>query len=234
MTNPVVAIFDLDYTLTQRGTWGRFVWRTVKFKPYLWLPLLFSTASFQIQYKRGKIPRGAVKKTMMRWSLSRLKKTQLERLAEEFASQEVKSGLRPGGRAALDYHRQEGHDIWIASAAVDLIVTPIAEKLKVSEAISTIMAWDERGYTQDNFGSPNCYGSAKRDRVKELINLKGKTSATLYFYTDSKADLPLLDCVDIPVVVDPSSKFETLAQDRGIDIQYWKESKAGFKPIRFE
>lgn len=234
MTNSVVAIFDLDYTLTQRGTWGRFVWRTVKFKPHLWIPLLLSTASFQIQYKLGKIPRGAVKKTMMRWSLSRLKKSQLEQLAEEFASQEVKNGLRPGGWAALEYHRAEGHDIWIASAAVDLIVLPIAEKLNVSEAVSTIMAWDEEGRVKDDFASPNCYGSAKRDRVKEFINQRGKASAILYFYTDSKADLPLLDCVDIPVVVDPSPKFETLAQEKGMDIQYWKESKDGFKPIRFE
>jgi HAD superfamily hydrolase (TIGR01490 family) len=231
MSDAVIAIFDLDYTLTHRGTWGRFVWRTVRRKPHLWLPLLLSTASFQIQYKRGKIPRGAVKKTMMRWSLSRMKRPQLEQIAEEFAAETIESGLRPGGIEALNYHRTQGHEIWIASAAVDLIVAPIAKKLAVSDYVSTVMAWEDDGRLKDTFASPNCYGAAKRDSVRETLKECGKTSAILYFYTDSKADLPLLECVDVPVVVDPNSEFEGIAHNKNMDVQWWKASKDGFKPI---
>ena len=39
-----IAIFDLDYTLTKRGTWGRFVIKSVRFKPWLWGPLLLASA----------------------------------------------------------------------------------------------------------------------------------------------------------------------------------------------
>lgn len=228
---PVIAIFDLDYTLTKRGTWGRFVWRTVRYKPHLWGPLLISTLSFQWQYKRGKIPRGAVKKTMMRWSLLRRNRANLTSIADDFARSEVSHGLRPGGMNALKYHREQGHRIVLASAAVDLIVEPIAKYLDISDYVSTELGWDEQGRLKDKFKSPNCYGKAKLDRVKRHLQDIAPNGAYTYFYSDSKADLPVLEYVDTPIVVDPSQKFEKLAKTRGFEIQYWLKESQGFVPI---
>lgn len=227
---PVIAIFDLDYTLTKRGTWGRFVWRTVRYRPHLWLPLLLSTLMFQWQYKRGKIPRGAVKKTMMRWSLQRYNRTKLLPIAEEFARREVQN-LRPGGSRALEYHNSQGHHIVLASAAVDLIVEPIARHLNILDYVSTILDWTPGGELKDTFKSPNCYGQAKLDRVKALLADVAPQGAYTYFYSDSKADLPVLDYVNVPIVVDPSKKFEVLAELRGFEIQYWLEKGEGFLPF---
>ncbi|MDG2361939.1 MAG: hypothetical protein P8L81_06225 [Hellea sp.] len=42
-----IIIFDLDYTLTKKGTWGRFVLHTVKYKPWIWLPLILSAGFAQ-------------------------------------------------------------------------------------------------------------------------------------------------------------------------------------------
>lgn len=228
---PVIAIFDLDYTLTKRGTWGRFVWRTVRNRPHLWIPLLFSTLSFQWQYKRGKIPRGAVKKTMMRWSLQRHDRVKLNAIAEEFARKEVAVGLRPGGRQALEYHKSVGHHLILASAAVDLIVDRIADQLGISDHVSTELDWDERGRLKDEFKSLNCYGQVKLDRVKSLLEDIAPNGAHTYFYSDSKADLPVLEYVNIPIVVDPSQKFEKLARSRGFEIQYWLKGGKGFLPV---
>ena len=227
---PVIAIFDLDYTLTKKGTWGRFVWRTVRFKPHLWLPLLSSTLKFQWQYKRGKIPRGAVKKTMMRWSLQSHNRTKLQSLAEDFAEKEVQN-LRPWGSRALEYHVSKGHHIVLASAAVDLVVEPIARHLNITDYVSTVLDWTERGELKDTFKSPNCYGQAKLDRVKGLLGDIAPQGCHTYFYSDSKADLPVLDYVDVPIVVDPSKKFEAVAVTRGFEIQYWMKDSQGFVPF---
>lgn len=159
-----IAVFDLDYTLTQRGTWGRFVWRTVRSRPWFWAPLMFETIRDQIEYKAGRRPRGAVKRSMMRWSLMRRTRPELEALAQEFADEELRSGLRPGGLAALQYHAERGDHILIASAAVDLIVHPIAKRLKVDGVVCTQMAWDG-DRLEDRFASDNCYGEAKREAV---------------------------------------------------------------------
>jgi len=231
-SDKVFAIFDLDYTLTQRGTWGRFVWQSVKSRPQLWLPLLISTLTFQLQYKLGKRPRGAVKKTMMKWSLQRHDKSTLKKMAEAFAEKEVQFGLRPGGIAALNYHKQQGHHVIIASAAVDLIVAPIAERLNIDDFVSTELSWTRSGQLLSDFASPNCYGEAKLIRVKEQLSKISKhKSYKAIFYSDSKADLPVLEYVDFGVVVDPSPKFFEYASERGFNIQNWGENGNGFKIV---
>ncbi len=229
--NKVVAIFDLDYTLTKRGTWGRFVWRTIRTRPHLWLLLLISTLNFQIQYKRGKIPRGAVKKNMMRWSMQNMPRQKLELMAVEFAKNEVASGLRPGGLAALEHHRSKGHKLVIASAAVDLIVSSIARELDIADYVSTELSWCEGDRLLEDFASPNCYGEAKLERVKALLEADNTQFDLVYFYSDSKADLPVLEFADIPVVVDPSERFRAIAEEKNMPIQHWMDSRAGFVPL---
>jgi phosphatidylglycerophosphatase C len=224
-----IAVFDLDYTLTQRGTWGRFVWRTVRTRPWLWAPLMFETIRDQIEYKAGRRPRGAVKRSMMRWSLMRRTRSELEAMAEAFAIEELQSGLRPGGLAALKYHEDRGDHILIASAAVDLIVKPIAKRLKVDGVVCTQMAW-ARDRLEDRFASDNCYGNAKRDAVTDYFKQNNLSGPTV-FYTDSRADFALLSIMDQTIVVDPKSKTLTEAEDLNLPIQHWSKSEAGFIPV---
>lgn len=224
-----IAVFDLDYTLTQRGTWGRFVWRTVRTRPWFWAPLMFETIRDQIEYKAGRRPRGAVKRSMMRWSLMRRTRSELEAMAEAFAIEELQSGLRPGGLAALKYHADRGDHILIASAAVDLIVGPIARCLNVDGVVCTQMAW-AGDRLEDRFASDNCYGNAKRDAVTAYFE-RNKLSGPTIFYTDSRADFALLSIMDQTIVVDPKQKTLTEAENLNLPIQHWSESEAGFIPV---
>lgn len=159
------------------------------------------------------------------------KRQKLEEIAERFAEKEVKQGLRPGGEAALAYHRAQGHRIVIASAAVDLIVEAIARKLNIADFICTKLAWTDAGVLLEDFASPNCYGQAKLDCVKDWLDTNVEGEKTIYFYSDSNADLPVLDYVDYPVVIDPSAKFSKVAMARKIPVQNWRDLKSGFIPI---
>ena len=90
-TSGNLAIFDLDYTLTKQGTWGRFVWQFVRFKPYIWLPLLLDAGITQFRYKRGKLPRVRVKQAMMKWCMVGKSKLEMEAAAATFADKELTS-----------------------------------------------------------------------------------------------------------------------------------------------
>ncbi len=225
----MIAIFDLDYTLTQRGTWGRFVWRTVRTRPWFWIPLLYETIRDQIEYKAGRRPRGAVKRSMMRWSLMRRSRSELVAMADAFADSEVRDGLRPGGRAALAYHKARGDHVLIASAAVDLVVEPIAKRLDVDGFVCTEMAWDG-DRLEDHFASENCYGEAKRQAVEAYLSERG-LSGPMVFYTDSRADFALLPIMDRTIVVDPKPKTRTDAEALNLPIQTWSEQESGFIPV---
>ncbi len=224
----MIAIFDLDYTLTRRGTWGRFVWRSVRMRPWLWVPLLAETLRDQIAYKRGKRPRGAVKRSMMRWSLLRRSRSELQAMAEDFARKEVEEGLRPGAVAALDYHRSRGDDILIASAAVDLVAEPIARALGVTHLVCTRMAWDGE-HLLEEFATANCYGEAKREAVMNYMSERGWRGRDSVFYTDSRADFPMIGLAGRTIVVDPKPKTRAEASALSLPIQLWADSADGFE-----
>jgi len=218
-----IAIFDLDYTLTKQGTWGRFVVENVKFKPWLWLPLAISAGLTQWRYKQGHLPRIRVKQAMMRWSMVGKSRGYMEALAEDFADNEIANGLRPGAIQALKEHRANGDIIIIASAAVDLLVAPIAARLNVQHWVATDMKWEGEKLASD-FASKNCYGPEKLQRVKQLFaqNPELKQSNTLItMYSDSYSDIDILRYCDKGVAVNADRKLTKASGEEGIELVDW-------------
>ena len=218
-----IAIFDLDYTLTRRGTWGRFVMKAVRFKPWYWLPLWAAAGLMQLRYVMGGVPRIQVKQTMMRWGMVGSCRIKMRRLAQEFADREIAKGLRPGAVAALQRHKEAGDTIIIASASVDLIVEPIARKLGVKYWVATQMAW-ENGVLAPYFASENCYGPEKLERVKALLaqNPELKQNHThITMYTDSHSDVEILRFSDKAVAVCGDEKLIAIAKTEGFEILNW-------------
>jgi len=225
MTKPVnLAIFDLDYTLTKRGTWGRFVVQMVKKRPHLWLPVIISAGWTQFRYKRGKLPRVRVKQAMMRWCMVGKPKSEMLAAAEIFAQNEVENGLRPGGIRALDEHRQNGDNIMIVSAAVDILVAAIAKKLDIKHYLATDMALDEQYRLSAHFASPNCYGPEKVVRLEAYFvrNSELKQNHTIItMYSDSYSDLEILKYCDIGVAVNPDKRLAGSAEKLGFSHVDW-------------
>ncbi len=219
-----LAIFDLDYTLTRRGTWGRFVLQTVKFRPHLWVPLLISAGWTQYRYKKGKFPRARVKQAMMRWCMVGKPKAEMLAAADKFARNEVENGLRPGGIAALSAHKGTGDNIMIVSAAVDIIVEAIARRLDIKHFLATDMAWDEDGRLSPDFASPNCYGQEKVRRLKAYFgeNPSLKQNHTIItMYSDSYSDLDIMQYCDKGIAVNPDRRLAAMAEAHGFDVVNW-------------
>lgn len=218
-----IAIFDLDYTLTKKGTWGRFVASTVKTRPHLWLPIIFVMGKNQWLYKRGSAPRCGVKKAMMRLSMVGHTKETVERYAKAFAAREVEIGLRPGAIAALAAHRAAGDTLIIASAAIDAVVRPICELLGIEHYIATDMAYED-GRLEPEFASENCYGPEKLRRMEAYFvqNPHLKHNHTIItMYSDSHSDLDILLWADVGIAVDPSKRLKTLANEHGLEVVNW-------------
>ncbi len=218
-----IAIFDLDYTLTKRGTWGRFVIKTVKFKPWLWLPLAISAGITQWRYKKGHLPRIRVKQAMMRWSMVGKSRSEMERLAAQFAENEIANGLRPGAVQMLEQHRANGDIIIIASAAVDLIVKPISERLNVEHWVATDMKWDD-GKLAPDFASKNCYGPEKLERVKQLFEQNAylkQNNTIITMYSDSYSDIDILRFCDKGVAVNADRKLIKASREEGFEVVDW-------------
>lgn len=221
------AVFDLDETITTRGTWGRFVSQSVKGKPHKLLGLWVRAGIGQVLYKFGPKERISVKRAMLRWSLSGQSRAKLQDLADRFADEEVRSGLRPGAIRQIEAHRAAGDHILIASAGADLVVEAIAKRLGIETVISTKLAWNGEGERQicaRHFGSENCYGPGKLVRLRKCLETFPdfqREAAHITLYTDSNSDLPVLKYADKGVSVNGDSKLLKAADVYGFETVNW-------------
>lgn len=221
-----IAIFDLDETLTQKGTWGRFVTQAIRRQPHIWIPFFLSSVFSQALYMMGMGPREHVKETMMRWTIAGRPRADLERAAQQFADNEVKVGLRKNALNVIEKHRQSGDRILIASAAVDLIVHPIAAKLDIAEIVCTATAFDDQDRLAKKLGGTNCYGPGKLKLVKEYLQQDvsfNREDVHITMYSDSRSDLDILNWADVGIAVNPSARLAKCAEGNGFNVQDWDE-----------
>jgi len=220
-----IAIFDLDETITERGTWGRFVSQSVKGKPWKLVGLWARAGIGQLLYKVGPQERISVKRGMLRWSLSGQSREALNKLAADFADEEIRSGLRPGAVQQIEAHRTAGDTIIIASAGADIVVEAIAQRLRINDVVCTKLGWDG-DICARHFGSQNCYGPGKLEMLQKCLETfddyrRDDTHITMY--SDSYSDLPVMKFADKGVAVNADAKLLKVAPVYGFETVNWSK-----------
>jgi HAD superfamily hydrolase (TIGR01490 family) len=98
-------------------------------------------------------------------------------------------------------HRLCGRDVVVVSASGEEIVAPIARALGATHAMATRMVVDDGKYTGEV--AFYCYGEGKVEAIRELAAREGYPLEHCYAYSDSITDLPMLEAVGHPTVVNP-------------------------------
>jgi HAD superfamily hydrolase (TIGR01490 family) len=110
-------------------------------------------------------------------------------------------------------HRDEGRDVVVVSASGDEIVTPISEMIGATHSIGTRMVATNGRYTGEI--EYYCYGQNKATAIKDLAAEHGYDLDESHAYSDSITDLPMLEAVGHPTVVNPDRGLRMLALERG-------------------
>ncbi|MBV9318549.1 MAG: HAD-IB family hydrolase [Mycobacterium sp.] len=98
-------------------------------------------------------------------------------------------------------HKLCGRDVVVVSASGEEIVAPIARALGATHAMATRMVVEEGKYTGEV--AFYCYGEGKVQAIRELAVREGYALEHCYAYSDSITDLPMLEAVGHPTVVNP-------------------------------
>ena len=110
-------------------------------------------------------------------------------------------------------HKLCGRDVVVVSASGEEIVAPIARALGATHAMATRMVVEDGKYTGEvGF---YCYGEGKVQAIRELAAREGYLLDHCYAYSDSITDLPMLDAVGHPTVVNPDRALRKEATERG-------------------
>lgn len=110
-------------------------------------------------------------------------------------------------------HQDEGREVIIVSSAPIEIVQPLADHFKVNHCIATTVRRDLDG----NFNGELellAYGAQKPKAIRELAEKLNIDLAESYAYSDSFTDVPLLECVGHPVVVNPDRQLARYAHEQ--------------------
>ena len=115
-------------------------------------------------------------------------------------------------------HKAAGHKVFMVSASPEEIVVPLSKYLGADGAVATIAAVDRAGkYTGEvEFYS---YGPYKVDAMEALALEHDLDLDACYAYSDSITDLPMLEAVGHPTVINPDRALAKIAADRGWDVR---------------
>jgi HAD superfamily hydrolase (TIGR01490 family) len=113
----------------------------------------------------------------------------------------------------LERHRARGERTYIVSASLQEIVDVVAADLGFDGALGTVCEVEDGVYTGRSVRS--LHGENKAAAVRELAGREGYDLAGSTAYSDSHTDLPFLEAVGNPVVVNADRELRRIAADRG-------------------
>jgi HAD superfamily hydrolase (TIGR01490 family) len=109
-------------------------------------------------------------------------------------------------------HKAEGHDVVIVSASGEELVAPIARMIGADHSVGTRMVAHDGRYTGDvDF---YCAADNKAVAIKQLAAEHGYDLSQSYAYSDSITDLPMLEVVGHPTVVNPDRALRRTAAQK--------------------
>lgn len=221
------AIFDLDRTITRVGTFTPFLLSTRPDGPERYT-LFARFVPHMALYKAGRISRKTLKNRMLSMALSGFEQDRIAEFADHFVTRIMAGGLYTDALAAIARHRADGDRIILATASVDFYARLIAERLGLDECIATATGFAS-GETPPQIVGENCYGDAKREMVAARLDAfygADQDALHLSFYTDHISDLPLLQAVETPYVVNPKAALHAHARQAGWTVCSWTALEA--------
>lgn len=208
-----LALFDLDNTLLGGDSdhaWGDYLCERGILDP---VEYKNRNDAFYQDYLAGKLNLT----DYLNFSLEILATTEMAQLAEwhaDFMRDCVEPIILPKALALLQQHRDAGDKLLIITATNRFVTGPIAERLGVDTLLATECEMVDGRYTGRSTDVP-CFREGKVTRLNRWLEENGFDLEDSYFYSDSMNDLPLLEKVTHPVVVDADPNLLAEAQRRG-------------------
>ncbi|MDR2379303.1 MAG: HAD-IB family hydrolase [Bifidobacteriaceae bacterium] len=208
------AFFDLDKTIIARSSTvaltstliaeGMLRRRTVLRSVYAQATYQIGTAG-QTQSERLRHLLGGI---IAGWDAARLARLAADQLATKIAPQVFSEAAE-----LIQSHRDAGRDVVIVSASSRELVEPIGAMLGADHCLATRMEVKDGRYTggAEFFN----YGPAKVEAMTALAGRQGYDLSRSFAYSDSITDLPMLEAVGHPAVVNPSRTLRRVAEHRG-------------------
>lgn len=209
------AFFDLDRTLIQGSAtvqWALAAWRAKMLPGRPMARVAMKGIVFRLTGATDEKSQQAME--MALGLVQGASRTDMLELADDVVPALV-SKVRPESKNLLDMHGDADRGRFIVSAAPAEIVEHLAEQLGLEGGIGTVAEVGADGCYTGELSSPWIYGPAKAEAIRKVAAERGYDLRLCYAYSDSSSDLPMLEMVGHPVVVNPDRTLHKIARTRG-------------------
>jgi HAD superfamily hydrolase (TIGR01490 family) len=141
---------------------------------------------------------------------------------EQFMRRKIEPMLLPAAQALIEQHRARGDRLLIVTATNRFITGPIAARLGVADLLACEGEIVDGRYTGEPTGILT-YAQGKVTRLQHWLDQEGLDLVDSWCYSDSHNDIPLLECVEHPVAVDPDETLLAYARKKGWPVTSLRE-----------
>jgi phosphatidylglycerophosphatase C len=213
-----LAVFDLDGTITRHDTLIQFILGYLKSRPWRLFGFLLSIPAVLL-YALRITDRGALKGSVIRWTLGGSSRRDLDAWNATFVPQLLEGGVFRAALERIAEHQRNGDVLVLMSASPDLYVPVIARHLGFSEVTCTGVRWN--GDRLDGrLTTANCRGEEKARRFAGFrVRYPNVVTAA---YGNAASDLDHLQLADQGVLVNGSEPTRQRAVGLGVACEDWQ------------
>jgi HAD superfamily hydrolase (TIGR01490 family) len=179
----LVAVFDLDGTVTRGETMFRFLAFALGMPRFL--RRLPAALPWLIALALGLLARDRAKQAVLTAFLRGVPRSELELRGAAFARERLPALVRPGALERLAWHQARGHHCVIASASIDVYVGPWAKAAGFDDVLATSLEYRD-GLATGRIAGFNCRAGEKVRRLEERYG--DLSRLVLHGYGDSPDD----------------------------------------------
>ena len=140
----------------------------------------------------------------------------LLKLRQQFIEDKIKPIITQPGKEIINHAIENGKTVVIATATNDFVTRPIADLFNVQTLIATEFEIKNQKFTGKVIDAP-CFREGKLNKVQKWVDDNNFDLSKASFYSDSFNDLPLLEKVKTPVIVDGDDKLVEIGKNRDWD-----------------
>lgn len=210
----VAAFFDMDKTLLS-GSSAVLLARYMRRRGELAWREMAQIVSALLRYKLGRLDMIETTRQIVREFAGH---SEADRIAytRQWFTEHLIDYVTEEGRRLVAQHRRLGHRVALITASPSYTADQLAEHLGMAgEDVMATRFEVQQGRFTGRMLEPMVYGEGKLQAAFAYAETQGVDLRQSYFYTDSIADLPLLEIVGYPVAVNPDRPLRRLAKERG-------------------
>lgn len=214
---PRVVLWDMDHTLADANSGLSYIRYSIRHGRDSWSTLARATWYFTL-YRLNRLD---IERVLDRMAEAARGDSHEETVAFCAGWFEECMAVRifPEAQALVEHWRAMGAKQALVTSATNYAAGPMAARLGLDGALSNTLEVGPDGMLTGRMVRPLCERQGKVHHALEWLKSLDVSLKECMFYTDSSADIPLLEHAGWPVCINPDRTLAQLARQRGWPVQ---------------